>query len=203
MDHLLFYRAGAAAGGGPCYIVKNDGGSFSAVFASHNGIGGNGLGDDSDQLVAFDYDLGGHMDHVLCYRPGTGTVWILRNTNGTFKSVLTSSGPGIGGFNLLDVENHIIAADYDSTRKNDCLLIYRPGPANIRILRHVGNDFQVMYSSEYVGIGEFDLSHPNDQIIGVGNGAATSDGAATSTIAACRPGGGNLYLLTRRSGLYK
>jgi hypothetical protein len=43
-----------------------------------NGIGGYDLKDDRDRAFAFDYDGRGKLDHPVLYRPGTGTIWILK-----------------------------------------------------------------------------------------------------------------------------
>lgn len=44
-------------------------------------IGGFDLGDWRDQFFAFDYDGTGKLDHLACYRPGTGTIWILKKVS--------------------------------------------------------------------------------------------------------------------------
>jgi hypothetical protein len=43
-----------------------------------NGMGGFDIADDRDQAFAFDYDHSGKLDHLVFYRPGTGTMWILK-----------------------------------------------------------------------------------------------------------------------------
>jgi hypothetical protein len=54
---------------------------FTPVFAvgsPGNGIGGYDLADNRDRAFAFDYDHSGKLDHPVLYRPGLGTMWILR-----------------------------------------------------------------------------------------------------------------------------
>jgi hypothetical protein len=66
------------------------GGQFSPVYAQGdpgNGIGGYDLKSTADQAFAFDYDSSGRLDHLVLYRPGTGTMWILKNSGGQFAPV--------------------------------------------------------------------------------------------------------------------
>jgi hypothetical protein len=58
--------------------------NFSPVYHQGdpaNGIGGYDLKSTADRAFAFDYDGSGKMDHLALYRPGTGTIWILRRTS--------------------------------------------------------------------------------------------------------------------------
>jgi len=41
---------------------------------AQTGIGGYDLASPADQIVPFDYDSSGKLDHLLLYRPGSGTV---------------------------------------------------------------------------------------------------------------------------------
>ncbi len=55
---------------------------FTPVYAQGdpgNGIAGYDLKSVADRAFAFDYDGSGKLDHLALYRPGTGTIWILRN----------------------------------------------------------------------------------------------------------------------------
>ena len=77
--------------------------SHVPVFAQGdpgNGIGGYDLRSPADRAFALDFDHSGKLDHVVLYRPGTGTMWILKNTNGTFAPVFAQGDPGkgIGGY---------------------------------------------------------------------------------------------------------
>ncbi len=51
------------------------------------GIAGYDLAEPADRIFAFDYNGSGKLDHLVLYRPGFGTIWILRNNNGTFSRV--------------------------------------------------------------------------------------------------------------------
>jgi hypothetical protein len=56
--------------------------SFSPVYREGDpgkGIGGYDLKSPNDLAFAFDYDHSGKLDHLVLYRPGTGTIWILKN----------------------------------------------------------------------------------------------------------------------------
>lgn len=52
-----------------------------------DGIGGFDLARPGDQVFAFDYDSSGKLDHLVLYRPGAGTIWILRNAGDQFEPV--------------------------------------------------------------------------------------------------------------------
>src|SRR5947209_1927087 len=72
LDHLALYRPAT----GTMWILKNNGGTFSAVYHEGDpghGIGGYDLKSGADRAFAFDYDHSGKMDHIVLYRPGTGT----------------------------------------------------------------------------------------------------------------------------------
>lgn len=43
--------------------------------------------DPADRAFAFDYHGSGKLDHLALYGPGTGTIWILRNSGGSFAPV--------------------------------------------------------------------------------------------------------------------
>jgi hypothetical protein len=56
------------------------------------------------------------LDHLTLYRPGTGTIWILRNNAGAFAPVFAEGSPGngIGGYDLADPADRVFAFDYDA-----------------------------------------------------------------------------------------
>lgn len=89
------------------------------------GIGDFDLLGGTDRVIAFDYAGSGRLNHLLAYRPGTGIVYILDNNAGSFASVYSDRG-GIGGYDLLDAQDRIIAFDYAGTGRLDHLLVYRP-----------------------------------------------------------------------------
>ncbi|PSB40551.1 hypothetical protein C7B80_33180 [Cyanosarcina cf. burmensis CCALA 770] len=137
LDHLALYRPGT----GTIWILRNSGGSFTPVYAQGdpgNGIGGYDLKSSADRAFAFDYDGSGKLDHLALYRPGTGTIWILRNSGGSFTPVYAQGDPGngIGGYDLKSSADRAFAFDYDGSGKLDHLALYRPGTGTIWILRN-------------------------------------------------------------------
>ena len=103
------------------------------LYQSGAGIGGYDLADPADQAFAFDYDGSGKLDHLVLYRPGHRTIWVLKNNGGTFQAVLASSG-GIGGYDLANSRDRVFAFDYYSNGRLDHLVLYRPGTGTIWIL---------------------------------------------------------------------
>src|SRR2546429_5531773 len=80
-------------------MLMSAGGVFSPVYQQGdpgNGIGGYDLRSPADRAFAFDYDGSGRLDHLALYRPGTGTIWILRNSGGVFSPVHQQGDPGNG-----------------------------------------------------------------------------------------------------------
>lgn len=62
---------------------------------------------------------------------------------------------GIGGYNLLDPNDQIVAVDYEGTGKLDHLLVYRPGPQKKFwvLKRNANGSFQRVYHNNNEGIG--------------------------------------------------
>jgi len=79
------------------------------------------------------------LDHLVIYRPGTGTIWILQNQLGLFTPVFQrgnpGSGNGIGGYDLSSSTDRIFAFDYGHTGRQNYLSLYRPGTGTIWILQ--------------------------------------------------------------------
>src|SRR5690349_3036228 len=113
LDHLVCYRPGA----GMIRILKkasdtHSSYAFVAVYHQDDpgqGIAGYNLADGRDRVFAFDYDSTGKLDHLVCYRPGTGTIWILKKVSDNdspdaFAVVYHQGDPGqgIAGYNLAD-----------------------------------------------------------------------------------------------------
>jgi hypothetical protein len=147
-DHLVVYRPGS----GLIHIVKkdpatpNNNGKLITIFRSQSsGVGGYDLMNTKDQIISFDYLGTGRLDHLVLYRPGKGTLWILKNENGIFSPVYMEGEPGIGigGYDLASVNDRVIAFDYGigkleepkpKSRLNH-LLMYRPGTGTVWILK--------------------------------------------------------------------
>src|SRR5258708_6884820 len=148
LDHLALYRPGK----GTIWILKNTNGQFAAVYAPGapgNGIGGYELPDAGDRGFAFGYAGSGKLDHLVLYRPGTGTLWILKNTNGQFSPVYAQGSPGngIGGYDLKYTADREFAFDYDGSGKLDHLALYRPGTGTIWILKNTNGQFSPVYAA--------------------------------------------------------
>jgi endonuclease/exonuclease/phosphatase family metal-dependent hydrolase len=149
LDHLVLYRPGA----GTIWILKNSGGTFSAVYAKDSGIGGYDLAEPADRVFAFDYNGSGKQDHLALYRPGFGTIWILKNTGGSFAPVYAEGSPGrgIGGYDLAEPADRVLAFDYAGSGKQNQLILYRPGTGAIWILKNSGGAFSAVWKSPRAG----------------------------------------------------
>jgi hypothetical protein len=145
LDHLVLYRPGK----GMVYILTNDRGTFRQVFnGAREGIGGYDLLSERDQIIAFDYNGTRKHDHLLLYRPGEGIVYILTNDRGTFRQVFNGGRAGIGGYDLLNEQDRIIAFDYNSTGRLDHLLLYRAGKGIVYILTNNGETLHLCIQNE-------------------------------------------------------
>jgi len=138
LDHLVLYRPGT----GTIWFLKNNAGQFTKLPGSGaSGVGGYDLADGRDRVFAFDYDGSGKLDHLVLYRPGTGTIWFLknlRNNPGQFTALPGSTGApgnGIGGYDLADDRDRAFAFAYDGSGKLDHLVLYRPGTGTIWIFK--------------------------------------------------------------------
>jgi hypothetical protein len=63
--------------------------SFTPVYAQvqpGNGISGYDLRSRAGLSFVFDYDSLGKVGHLVLYRLGTGTCWILGNSNGALRA---------------------------------------------------------------------------------------------------------------------
>ena len=144
MDHIVAYCSGT----GQAMVLSNTGpGTWHALYNSFNseaGIAGYDLHGPTDKIIA--YDMGsGHMDCLVCYRPGTGIFWVLQNQggNGTtanYVAVVKSSG-GVGGYDLKGPTDQIVAAYMDNAPAtgSENLVLYRPGSEFIWALSHAAN----------------------------------------------------------------
>jgi hypothetical protein len=158
LDHLVLYRPGA----GTVEIFTNADGALAHVCAQ--GVPPErtcvyDLKRPDSAALAFDYDHSGKLDHLVFYRPGTGTIAILKNLEGAFAPVY--EGQGIGGYNLKSADDRALAFDYDRSGKPDHLLLYRPGARIVSILKNTGGTFSPVYEGH--GIGGFDLLSAKDR----------------------------------------
>ncbi len=143
-------------------------GTASNVFVSScdqgfNGYNGYDFWDVRDRALVLDYNGDGRKD-LLFYRPGAGTVYVMRaNTDATFTTVYASTD-GIGGFDLWDSRDIAVAFDYDRDFKDD-LLLYRQGTGVVYIARSNGDgSYSTAYASSS-GLGDFPMTGLNDQVV--------------------------------------
>jgi DNA-binding winged helix-turn-helix (wHTH) protein len=130
------------------------------------GIGGYDLKSPADRAFAFDYEHSGKLDHLVFYRPGTGTISIVKNSGGTFSRAYQQNG--IGGYDLKSHADRAFAFDYDHSGKLDHLVLYRSGTEIMSILRNDGDGiFTPVYahspSNPAAGIGDQDSKLSADQ----------------------------------------
>jgi subtilisin family serine protease len=198
-DHLALYRPGT----GTFWILrKNAAGTFAAVYQQGDpgaGIGGYDLKSSADRAFAFDYDSSGKMDDIVLYRPGTGTLWILRkNGSGAFVPVYNQGDPGngIGGYDLKSAADRVIAFDYNSSGRMDHLVLYRAGTGTVWILRkNASGQWSAVYQQgdPGAGIGGYDLKSSADRIVAVDfQGTGKFD-----HLALYRPGTGTIWILQK------
>jgi hypothetical protein len=169
LDHLVCYRSHQ----GICWILQNNNGNFSAVYQNNGqGIGGYTLLCDSnhqDFIIPYDYSGNGHLDHLVCYCPGLGAIYIIENDNGTFKPTSIQQGYGGSGISQFDLSNpvdRIIAYDYAGSGSQDHLLCYRPGTGLVYILQNTNGAFSPVYppngsGTSSDGIGGYMLGNPD------------------------------------------
>lgn len=200
-DHIVLYRPGT----GTMWILKNVGGTFSPVYAQGdpgNGIGGFDLKSKADRAFAFDYDHSGKLDHIVLYRPGTGTMWILKNVGGVFSPVYAQGDPGIGigGFDLKSKDDQAFAFDYDHNGKQDHIAIYRPGTGTIWILKNTGGVFKPVYAQGDPGngIGGYDLKSKADRAFAFDY----DHSGKLDYIVLYRPGTGTMWILKNNAGIF-
>jgi hypothetical protein len=201
LDHLALYRPGT----GTIWILKNSGGVFHPVYQQGdpgNGIGGYDLKSSSDRAFAFDYDHSGKLDHLALYRPGTGTIWILKNSDGVFHPVYQQGDPGngIGGYDLKSIADQVFAFDYDHSGKLDHLALYRPGTGTIWILKNSGGVFHPVYQQGDPGngIGGYDLKSSSDRAFAFDY----DHSGKLDHLALYRPGTGTIWILKNSGGVF-
>jgi DNA-binding winged helix-turn-helix (wHTH) protein len=158
LDHLVLYRPGA----GTVEIFTNAEGTLAPLCkqsAPPQTACVYDLKRPDSQALAFDYDHSGKLDHLVFYRPGAGTIAILKNLEGAFVPVY--EGQGIGGYDLKSASDRASAFDYDHSGRPDHLLLYRPGAGLVSILKNAGGTFSSVYQGH--GIAGYDLLSAGDR----------------------------------------
>jgi hypothetical protein len=199
LDHIALYRPGT----GTFWILRNNNGRFHPVYSQGDpgqGIGGYDLKSPKDLAFAFDYDRTGKQDHIVLYRPGTGTLWILKNENGNFRPLYNQGDPGrgIGGYDLRSDRDRVFAFDYDRSGNLDHLVLYRPDTGTIWILRNRQGQWTAVYQQgdPGSGIGGYDLLSPSDRVFAFDNDAS----GRADHLVLYRPGRGAIFIVKNFSG---
>ena len=102
------------------WILDNTSGVFSSEYAQgcpSAGIGGYHLLSPADRAFAFDCGSSGRQDHIVLFRPGTGTIWILQNNGGDFSPVYHTGDPGsgVGGYFIESPDDRAFAFDFNGS----------------------------------------------------------------------------------------
>lgn len=168
LDHIIVYRPGT----GSAAVLKANAAQakFDRVYSSTNGIGNADLKNSADRIVAVDYSSSGRLDNLAIYRPGGRTVWIVQKGTGDsfetmYQSRTAGAGDGIGGYDMADSRDQLIAFDLDGSGKRDHLVAYRPGVGSLFLLQRKSNsrDYQALLTST-TGIGGFRLADAGDRL---------------------------------------
>jgi len=186
-NFLLCYRPGT----GIVQIIANTPAGWLPVFKQTNGIGGYDLLSTADRIVPFDYTGTGVANYLICYRPGTGIVWIVTHIPLGFIPVYQAFD-GIGWYDLKSPNDRIVPFDAMGTGVSDHLLLYRPGEVEIYIVENNNGVFSPTYQSPGIGIAGFDLKSTNDVLLPFDyEHSGTAD-----YILAYRPGSGVAYIIS-------
>jgi hypothetical protein len=187
LDSIVAYRPGS----GIVYILQLQNGVFQNVYTSTSGIADYDLASSDDVLMAYDLDSSGLADHLVAYRPGSGSFYVFANKSGVFSDVFHSS-TGIGGFDLASSADRIVPVDFASNGTSDHLLVYRPGGGVAFVFRYQPQDSTfIPVLQSFNGIGDYDLASPDDRLTPFD----FSGHGYLSTLVATRSGSGTAYVL--------
>jgi len=195
LDHLALYRKGA----GLLRIFKNEGrGLFTPVYqaaSNEQNPSVDGPPVRADQVIPFDYDHTGKLDHLLFYRAGQGIVGIWTNVMGKLSPVQLKAVAGLGSSSV-DSTEQALAFDYEHSGKLDHLVVYRPGRGEVAILNNEGGAFSRVYEGQ--GLGGYDLKSPNDRML-----ALDYDGSGKlDHLLLYRPGAGVASIVKNANGTF-
>jgi len=167
----------------------------------------------ADCAFAFDF-YGAGLNNLVLYRPGTGKISIMRSQWSTSSSPSCLSGyqpvrfwpiyewsSGIDGYDLSSPADRAFAFDYDSTGKQDHLVLYRPGGGAITILKNLGSEFVPVYPQGALGngIGGHDLKSVADRAFAFDYESIGKQ----DHLVLYRPGTGKITILKNRKGQFK
>lgn len=147
-------------------------------------------------MIALDFGQNGHLSYLLVYIPGSGIAMLLQNMgNGAWHSLFTSYS-GIGGYDLKNGWDKIIAYDLGSGHKNS-LICYRPFNGVFWVLQNQPNATNpvnwVAVVKSSGGVGGFDLKGIEDNLIAVDNTPGNMD------LVCYRPGNGYIWYLNHQA----
>jgi hypothetical protein len=149
----------------------------------------------ADQVIPFDYDHTGKLDHLLFYRAGQGIVGIWTNVMGKLSPVQLKAVAGLGSSSV-DSTEQALAFDYEHSGKLDHLVVYRPGRGEVAILNNEGGAFSRVYEGQ--GLGGYDLKSPNDRML-----ALDYDGSGKlDHLLLYRPGAGVASIVKNANGTF-
>ncbi|MCG5468378.1 hypothetical protein LADH09A_002240, partial [Micromonospora sp. LAH09] len=95
-----------------------------------------------------------------------GALFIVTQApDGTMWPVYRTATAGIGGFNLTEPQDRIVAFDHEQTGNLDHLALYRPGKGVMFIVQHKPDDTFAAVFQARQGVAGFDLRNPDDQVI--------------------------------------
>ena len=164
-DHICAYRPGK----GIIWILERRGLGFGVVLKRvGDGLGGYDLSSKDDRAFAFDMNGLGKMDSIVFYRPGTGTIWIVRAVDGVWKGVWTEGqdhADGIGGYDLQSTADVCFAFDWTHSGINNHIALYRPGTGIFWVVGPAltGGFRAVLRGEAGKGLGGYDLSSAADK----------------------------------------
>ncbi|NUR58396.1 MAG: hypothetical protein HOV87_06845 [Catenulispora sp.] len=112
---------------------------------------------------------------------------------GWTRAAVAGAEAGIGGYDLMDARDRLVAFDYSGSGNSDHLLAFRPGVGTVRVLERTPGrpDFDAVTSSE--GLPGYDFRNDADTVTAFDY---TGSGSADHVIA-YRPGAGKYSVFTR------
>ncbi|PZN80520.1 MAG: hypothetical protein DM484_09855 [Candidatus Methylumidiphilus alinenensis] len=173
--------------------------AFTPIYspgASESGISGEKLTSTTVQSFPFDFEGTGRQNYLFFYDPAENSVEIIKNDNGNFSSVYSSS-TGIGDY-VLTSADLALAFDYQGTGNPDHLLFYRPGQQTATVIANDKGSFSIVKSFTS-GIGEFDLKGTQDRCFAYDYKSS----GKLDHLVFYRPGQGAIFILENNGGDFR